>query len=89
MELKLTKPLQFGKVEVTKLDFRDNTTAADYLSFDKKGGVAQNIALIASMTGTDEALILQLSGKDYQAAVKIIDAVLKEDETSEEDTEKK
>lgn len=84
----LKKPVVLDQTTtISELNFRDHTTAADYLSFDKVGGVAQNIALIASMSSNDEALIKRLSGKDYHAAVKIVDAVLKED--SSEDAEKK
>jgi len=67
-KLPLKHPLTFGKKTIAELKFRDHTTAADYLSFDKRGGVAQRIALIASLTGTDEALIEQLHGPDYRAA---------------------
>lgn len=77
--LDLTKPLTIGKLTIDKLTFRDHTTAADYLSFDQRGGVAQRIALIASMSGTDEALIKQLSGRDYLAAEKLVDGLMAED----------
>lgn len=94
MKLPLKHPLTFGKTTVAELNFRDHTTAADYLSFDKRGGVAQRIALIASLTGTDEALILQLRGPDYRAAEKIADELLMIDESdgapqSEDAAEKK
>lgn len=83
MRLPLIHPLTFGKATVDHLTFRDYTTAADYLSFDKRGGVAQRIALIASLTGTDEALILQLRGKDYRAAERIADELLTADEADD------
>lgn len=83
MKLPLKHPLTFGKTTVESLAFRDYTTAADYLSFDKRGGVAQRIALIASLSGTDEALILQLRGKDYRAAEAIADALLMADEAED------
>jgi len=87
-KLSLSMPVKLGdKVEITELNFRDYSTAEDYLAFDKRGGVAQNIALIASMSGTDEALILKLAGKDYNRALKIVDAVLMQDK--EEEFEKK
>lgn len=94
MQLTLIHPLSFGKATVSTLTFRDYTTAADYLSFDKRGGVAQRIALIASLTGTDEALILQLRGPDYRAAEKLADQLLTDDEAdgtpkSEDAAEKK
>jgi hypothetical protein len=91
MKLKLKHPLTFGAKTVEELNFRDWTTAADYLSFDVKGGVAQNIALVASLTGTDEALVKQLRGADYRAATKIADALLASDIEAggEGDAEKK
>jgi len=79
-KLTLKHPLTLGKTTVEALNFRDYTTAADYLSFDKRGGVAQRIALIASLTGTDETLIMQLRGADYRAAEKIADEMLLADE---------
>ena len=81
--LLLKRPLTLGKAVVEKLTFRDHTTAADYLSFDKRGGVAQRIALIASMAGTDESLIMQLSGRDYLAAEKIVDELMAADGADE------
>lgn len=77
--LKLTKPLQVGKTEITELKFRDHTTAADYLSFDVHGGVAQRLALIASLTGNEPALIERLSGRDYNKAAAIADAMIDAD----------
>ena len=79
----LKYPLTFGKKIIDSLTFRDYTTAADYLSFDQRGGVAQRIALIASLTGTDESLIKQLRGKDYRAAEKIADELIQSDEAEE------
>ncbi len=83
MKLALKHPLTFGTTTVASLTFRDYTTAADYLAFDQRGGVAQRITLIASLTGTDEALILQLRGPDYRAAEKIADGLMLADETPE------
>lgn len=80
MKLTLKYPLTFGKTTVGELHFRDYTTAGDYLAFDQRGGVAQRIALIASLTGTDEALIRQLRGADYRAAERIADAMINADE---------
>jgi hypothetical protein len=92
-KLTLKHPLTFGKTTVSSLNFRDYTTAGDYLSFDQRGGVAQRIALIASLTGTDESMIKQLHGVDYRAAEKIADDLIKadedEDEKGEVDPEKK
>lgn len=80
VKLTLKHPLTFGKTEVKELVFRDYTTAADYLSFDVRGGVAQRIALIASLTGTDESMIQKLRGIDYRAAEKMADKLLEADE---------
>lgn len=90
--LTLKTPVRMGKITVDKLNFRDHTTAADYLSFDIRGGVAQRISLIASLTGTDEEVIKNLSGRDYLAAEKIADAMIAADsneEPGEDATEKK
>jgi hypothetical protein len=78
--LPLKHPIPLGKTTISKLQFRDYTIAADYLSFDQRGGVAQRIALIASLTGTDEALIKQLRGPDYRAAEKMADELITADE---------
>lgn len=80
MKLLLKTPLQIGQTAINSLTFRDYTTAGDYLAFDQRGGVAQRIALIASLTGTDEALIRQLRGADYRAAERIADAMINADE---------
>lgn len=94
-KLRLKHPLTFGKLTIDELTFRDYTTAGDYLSFDKRGGVAQRIALIASLTGTDEDLIKQLHGPDYRAAERIADDLInsdapeENDENGEEASEKK
>lgn len=80
-KLILKHPLKLGeKTTITELNFRDYTTAADYLSFDKRGGVAQRIALIASLTGSDESIIMQLRGADYRRAEAIADKMMAEDE---------
>ncbi|MDR0700952.1 MAG: phage tail assembly protein [Azoarcus sp.] len=76
MELKLQHPVTVGRREVEALTFRGYTTAGDYLAFDQRGGVSQNIALIASLTGTDESLIRQLRGPDYLAASRIADKLI-------------
>ena len=81
--LPLKHPLTFGKKTIDSLNFRDYTTAGDYLAFDQRGGVAQRIALIASLTGTDESLIRQLRGPDYRAAEKIADELIQADEAEE------
>ncbi|MCL1860986.1 MAG: phage tail assembly protein [Proteobacteria bacterium] len=80
MKLKLKYPIAAGRKTIEELSFRDHTTAADYLAFDVRGGVAQNIALIANLTGTDEALIRQLRGQDYRAATRIADKMMLSDD---------
>ncbi|AQW30502.1 phage tail assembly protein [Ralstonia syzygii subsp. celebesensis] len=79
-KLNLKHPLAFGKTTIAHLTFRDYTTAEDYLSFDKRGGVSQRIALIASLTGTDEELVKKLRGVDYRRAEKMADAIIEADE---------
>ncbi len=79
----LKHPLTFGKKTIDSLTFRDHTTAGDYLAFDQRGGVAQRIALIASLTGTDESVIRQLRGPDYRAAEKMADELIQADEAEE------
>jgi len=88
MKLSLRHPLSIGKTTITELTFRDHTIAADYLAFDQRGGVAQRIALIANLTGTDEALIKQLHGSDYRAAEKIADDMMAADESSDQPEKK-
>ena len=88
-KLTLKHPLKLSeKLTISELNFRDYTTAADYLSFDIKGGVAQRIALIASLTGTDETLINQLHGVDYRRAEAIADKMMIADEVEEVDDAK-
>lgn len=88
-KLTLKHPLTFGKTTVSSLTFRDHTTAGDYLAFDNKGGVAQQIALIASLTGTDESMIKQLRGSDYRAASKMADDMIAADSEPGEDAAEK
>lgn len=84
-KLTLKHPLKLGeKTTITELNFRDYTIAADYLSFDKSGGVTQRIALIASLTGSDESIIMQLRGADYRRAEAIAEKMLEDDEDSAE-----
>lgn len=89
--MQLIKPLTIGKKTITEINFRDYTIADDYLSFDNRGGVAQRIALIASLTGTDEVLIKQLHGVDYVRAERIASKMLDDDASAatEADAEKK
>ena len=85
MKLVLRYPVEVGKTQVTELNLRDHTIAEDYLSFDVRGGVAQRIALIASIAGTDEALVKRLRGVDYQRAEREVERLLKDDEAQAED----
>ncbi|CBJ40057.1 conserved hypothethical protein (plasmid) [Ralstonia solanacearum CMR15] len=82
--LPLKKPLKFGETTISKLTFRDHTTAEDYLAFDKRGGTAQRLALIASMTGTDEELVKRLHGVDYRRAAQMADELIEADEQEDE-----
>lgn len=85
--LKLKNPLTFGNSTVTQLVFRDYAIAADYMAFEKAGGTSQRIALIASMTGMDEALVGKLHGRDYMAAVRMADALLDAEEQAASESE--
>lgn len=78
-KLTLSTPITLGKKQITELTFRGYTTAEDYLSFDQRGGVAQRIALIASLTGTDEVVIKQLRGPDYVRAETLASEMLEAD----------
>lgn len=83
MRLSLKHPLTIGKTCIEHLTFRDHTTAADYLAFDRIGGVAQRIALIASLAGTDEEVIKRLHGADYLRAEREVDQLLAADQAEE------
>lgn len=84
MKYPLKHPLTLGKTTISSLTFREYTTAGDYLAFDQRGGVAQRIALIASLTGTDPELIKQLRGPDYRAAERIADGLINADEDGDD-----
>ena len=84
--LTLKKPLIFGKTNISQLTFRDYAIAADYMAFERSGGVSQRIALIASMTGMDEEIIKKLHGRDYIAAGKMADDLLDMEETESKET---
>jgi hypothetical protein len=81
IELVLKRPLEFGKIKLDKLSFRESATAGDILAFDTKGAVAQNIELIASLSGNEKSVIMQLDRVDYNAAVAIIDKIFADDDT--------
>lgn len=79
--LMLKHPIKLSEEKsVTQLKFRDYTQASDYLSFDKRGGVAQRIALIASLTGSDESMIERIRGVDYRRAEAMAEAMMTADE---------
>lgn len=86
--LLLKKPLEFGKLTIDKLTFRDYVVAGDMLAFDIAGDVAQNIELIANLAGTDKEMVKQLHRVDYNACIKIVNQLFKDDVT-EDDIEKK
>ncbi|GEM_PF-5674756 len=75
--LNLKKPIKLEKTEISKLTFKDHATAEDLISFDLRGMHAQTIALIASLTGTDEAIIKKLHVSDYYAADEIAMKMIK------------
>lgn len=72
----LKHPLQLGTSTLDALTLRDHVIAADYLAFDQRGGVAQRMALIASVAGTDEAVVRKLHGADYVALERLVDALM-------------
>lgn len=81
MKIILKHPLQLGeKTTLNELTLRDYATAADYLSFDRRGGVAQCISFIASMSGQDESVIERLHGADYRRVREVTDKILADDE---------
>lgn len=79
--LSLKRPVQAGKTTIEKLTFRDYATAEDLLAFDEKGQTRQTIALIASLTGTDEAIIQRLHVADFRAADAIASALIADEAT--------
>lgn len=81
MKLQLKHPIVVSdKVTISELNFRDHTIAADYLAFDVRGGVAQRIALIANIAGTEEAVVKRMNGIDYRRAEVIVDKLMADDE---------
>jgi hypothetical protein len=72
----LKHPLALGTSTLAHLTLRDHVIAADYLAFDQRGGVAQRVALIASVAGTDEAVVRKLHGADYVALERRVDALM-------------
>lgn len=77
-KLSLQYPIPIGKSKTLEgLTFRDYATAADLLAFDERGATRQTIVLIASLTGTDEAVIERLHVADFRAADKIATDLIK------------
>ncbi len=73
----LKHPLKLGASStLDSLTLRDHVIAADYLAFDQRGGVAQRMALIASVCGTDEAVVRKLHGADYVALERQVDVLM-------------
>lgn len=76
-KLPLKHPLQIGKKTIDQLTFRDYATANDLIAFDEHGATRQTIALIANLTGTDEAIIGRLHVTDFRAADAMASALIK------------
>lgn len=88
MKLLLIHPIVVSdKVTISELNFRDHTIAADYLAFDVRGGVAQRIALIANIAGTEEAVVKRMNGVDYRRAEVVVDKLLADDESQSGDSD--
>lgn len=88
MKLVLKHPIVVSdKVTISELNFRDHTIAADYLAFDVRGGVAQRIALIANIAGTEEAVVKRMNGIDYRRAEVIVDKLMTDDEAQSADSD--
>ena len=88
MKLPLKYPIVVSdKVTIHELNFRDHTIAADYLAFDVRGGVAQRIALIANIAGTEEAVVKRMNGIDYRRAEVIVDKLMADDEAQSADSD--
>ena len=88
MKLPLKHPIVVSdKVTISELNFRDHTIAADYLAFDVRGGVAQRIALIANIAGTEEAVVKRMNGIDYRRAEAVVDKLLADDEEQSADSD--
>lgn len=75
-KLPLTHPINLGKSTISELKFRDYATAEDLLAFDEPGPTRQTVFLIASLTGTDEALIRRLHVADFRKADAIASAMI-------------
>lgn len=58
---------------ITEVKVKDYPTAEDYLAFDNPGRNAQLIALVASMTNTDESIVKKMHGEDFKALSLICD----------------
>lgn len=88
MKLILKHPIVVSdKVTISELNFRDHTIAADYLAFDVRGGVAQRIALIANIAGSEDAVIKCMNGIDYRRAEAIVDKLIADDEAQSVDSD--
>jgi hypothetical protein len=73
----LKHPIKLGeKSTLDSLTLREHVIAEDYLAFDQRGGVAQRMALIASVCGTDEAVVRKLHGADYVSLEYKVDALM-------------
>lgn len=82
IKLPLKHPVKLSETSnINELNFRDYATAQDLLAFDERGANQQTITLIASLTGTDEALIKRLHVTDFRAADEIASKLLKPEAT--------
>lgn len=86
-KLPLKHPLTFGKKTIDSLTFRDHATAEDLLAFDERGPNRQTIALIASLTGTDEELVKKLHVTDYRAADAMASKLIQPETSEKNDQE--
>lgn len=75
--LTLKFPIPIGEKKLEKLTFRDYATAEDLLAFDAVGPNLQTIRLIASLAGTDEAVIRRMHVDDFRSADAIVSDLLK------------
>lgn len=76
-KITLKHPIPIGKKTLDCLTFREYATAGDLLAFDEVGPTRQTIALIASLTGTDAAVIERLHVDDFRAADRIATDLIK------------
>lgn len=86
-KLTLSHPIQLEKSKITDLHFREYATAEDLLAFDEPGQTRQTIFLIASLTGTDEALIRRLHVNDFRKADAIASRLIAPEQSEKNELE--